>query len=395
MNQPISDHPKISVVIPIYNVEDYLGDCLKSIIGQTLKNLQIICVNDGSTDNSASILLEHSKSDHRIEIISQKNRGLSCARNIGAASATGEYIYFMDSDDILDTEALESLYTKADVDDLDLLCFNAEPFTEDKLFANKRESLARYYHRSGSYTGVLTGKNMMMTQRVNGEYLTSVCLQLIRRSLFQDAQLRFLPGILYEDNAYTFAAMIKAKRVGYDNHAYFKRRIRTNSITTKLHTFHNAYSYYAVYLEMARELSNIEPSKNEDDILLEITSATLYNARNIYAELDIKEQSMYKSMPLPERISFMHLISDFGLHIENRNDLNAKLKVAYTKKSELNAKLQKTYAEKSELNAKLQKTYAEKSERVLIIEKQKEKLDTLNQLYYVRLSKWFKRMLIK
>ena len=91
--------PKISVIIPIYNVEKYLRQCLDSVVNQTIKDIEIICINDGSTDNSQAILNEYAKKDERFVVINQVNQGLSVARNNGLNSATGKYVAFIDSDD--------------------------------------------------------------------------------------------------------------------------------------------------------------------------------------------------------------------------------------------------------------------------------------------------------
>ncbi len=101
--------PKISVIVPIYNVEKYLGACLDSIIAQTFSDIEIICVNDGSTDCSADILADYAQKEHRIKIINQENKGLSGARNSGIKIATGEYICFVDSDDRLPSFSLKTL----------------------------------------------------------------------------------------------------------------------------------------------------------------------------------------------------------------------------------------------------------------------------------------------
>ena len=100
----------LSIIIPVFNTEKYLIDCLESVTGQTYKNLQIICVNDGSTDNSLKILEDYSKKDSRIIIIDQANKGLSGARNSGLEKATGDYIAFLDSDDWVDLDFYEKLY---------------------------------------------------------------------------------------------------------------------------------------------------------------------------------------------------------------------------------------------------------------------------------------------
>lgn len=103
---------KISVIIPVYNVEKYLSRCLDSIVNQTLRNIEIICVDDGSTDNSLEILKLYAIKDNRIKIITQENAGAGAARNKGLEIACGEYLYFMDSDDYANTDLLEKLYSK-------------------------------------------------------------------------------------------------------------------------------------------------------------------------------------------------------------------------------------------------------------------------------------------
>ena len=103
---------KISVIIPVYNAEKYLRECLDSIVNQTLKSIEVICINDGSTDNSLNILNEYAQKDERIRIINQDHQGAGAARNNGLEAAKGEYLYFMDSDDYADIQMLEKLYNK-------------------------------------------------------------------------------------------------------------------------------------------------------------------------------------------------------------------------------------------------------------------------------------------
>ena len=111
---------KLSVIIPVYNVENYLRECLDSITSQTVKDIEIICIDDGSTDNSPKILKEYQKKDSRIKIITKENGGQASARNLGIKKAQGEYIAFIDSDDFIESEMLEKLYTKAKDNNLDI-----------------------------------------------------------------------------------------------------------------------------------------------------------------------------------------------------------------------------------------------------------------------------------
>ena len=115
---------KISIVVPVYNVEKYLSKCLESLISQTLADIEIICINDGSTDKSLEILENYASKDNRVKIINQENQGVSTARNNGLACANGEYVTFVDSDDWLESNSCEELYNKAIQTNSDIVLFS-------------------------------------------------------------------------------------------------------------------------------------------------------------------------------------------------------------------------------------------------------------------------------
>ena len=120
--------PLISVIIPVYNMEKYLRECLDSVINQTLKDIEIICVDDGSTDNSLEILKEYAKKDKRLKVFTQKNKGAGAARNLGLTHATGEYLAFLDGDDYYSFDFANKMYTKAKEKDLDILICSAQNY---------------------------------------------------------------------------------------------------------------------------------------------------------------------------------------------------------------------------------------------------------------------------
>ena len=123
---------KITVIIPVYNVEIYLADCLDSVLQQTLNEIEIICINDGSSDNSLEILKEYARKDSRIIIISQENKGLGSARNRGLEVATGEYVAFLDSDDWVDNNYYEKLYNTAKKYNSEIACAGFKRCTGQK-----------------------------------------------------------------------------------------------------------------------------------------------------------------------------------------------------------------------------------------------------------------------
>ena len=131
----IMNNPKISVIVPVYNVEKYLSECLDSIINQTLKDIEIICLNDGSTDNLLSILKDYAHKDTRIKIIDKENEGLGYTRKVGLDVATGKYILFCDSDDYYaELTAFEELYNLIDKLKVDVLIFEFIRFDKNKGF---------------------------------------------------------------------------------------------------------------------------------------------------------------------------------------------------------------------------------------------------------------------
>ena len=112
---------KVSIIIPVYNVEKYLPKCLESVLGQTYADLEIICVDDGTPDRSAAVILSYAEKDRRINLISQENQGLSGARNTGINAATGKYIVFLDGDDWIDPETVETAVNKAEENNTDVV----------------------------------------------------------------------------------------------------------------------------------------------------------------------------------------------------------------------------------------------------------------------------------
>lgn len=142
-------YPKITVIIPVYNVETYLSRCLESVVNQTLRDIEIICVNDGTKDQSVEIVNEYMKKDKRIQLLEKENGGLASARNFGLKSATGDMILFLDSDDYLELNACERIYEEHLNKNADIIVFGSTPFPEipepDEWVKWKLKSRNKYY----------------------------------------------------------------------------------------------------------------------------------------------------------------------------------------------------------------------------------------------------------
>lgn len=182
---------KISVVIPVYNVEKLLRRCLDSVLNQTLKGIEIICVNDGSTDNSSNILEEYKKFEN-IKIINQKNSGLSVARNTGLKHSTADYVAFLDSDDFVDSDFYEKLFDSIEKEKADIAC----------------ASIVRENNKKKSY--LINYKQIEIALNTREQFLLADCPKhnfvwnkLYRKDLINKNNLKFVPGMIYEDMWFT------------------------------------------------------------------------------------------------------------------------------------------------------------------------------------------------
>lgn len=177
---------KISVIIPCYNVEEFVGKCLQSVLKQTYHNIEIICINDGSTDDTFRVLQQYGQKDLRIRVFDQSNVGLSATRNRGVDLASGKWIMFVDSDDWLDNKCIEETQT----DDYDLVCFSY-----NRIFKNRNEP--RKLNLNGVYaagdilkriTG-LTGSELTDPTQANS--LVTACAKIYRTSIIKDHKIVF------------------------------------------------------------------------------------------------------------------------------------------------------------------------------------------------------------
>ena len=216
---------KVSVIVPCYNAEKFLDKCLDSLIGQTLKDIEIICVNDCAKDSTASILEKYAKQDNRIKIIThEKNQGLSAARNSGMAIATGEYIGFVDSDDFVELTMMEKLYSKAVKKDADLVIGNVFLY-----FADTRKTQVFRDERFFTY---LSGRVFKFEDQPSLVSCIGAWDRIYKRELITENNLQFPVGMIYEDQPFSIQAMACAKRITtVSEPLYYYRKNSGGSIT--------------------------------------------------------------------------------------------------------------------------------------------------------------------
>ena len=287
----------ISIILPVYNTGQYLEDCMDSLLSQDIENIELICVDDCSTDNSLEILYKYFNSDSRVTILEcPKNGGQSVARNFGLKVATGKYVYFMDSDDILEQGALKLLYKISEKSNLDLLLFDGKSFFESVQIEKNFHQYKNLYIRKKSYPEIYRGTELYSAMVINGDYKVSPCLQFIRKSLLNDNNVTFVEGIIHEDNVFSLQCLLLAKKVKHISNLLFRRRVRKESTMTKNINFNNYVGYLTCIINII-----CFSIKNQNKYSLEVRCSSLSqfcgylsNLDKIYSSLSEDEQIQLK-----------------------------------------------------------------------------------------------------
>ena len=224
--------PKVSIIVPVYNVEKYLEKCLNSLINQTFKDIEIICVDDCSTDSSYSILLNYQNLDSRIKVIKlNKNSQLGAARNAGMKIAKGKYITFIDSDDYLDSTFVQKMYEKAEENNSDIVISNIKNYTldESQNLTELRSNLDKYYESVTLQSGVYKYHfNFFKQLRVGA------VAKLYKKNIIDKYNIRFPEHLIQEDEAFYWFYMIRVRSVYYINEELYYRLVHSTSIMFNL-----------------------------------------------------------------------------------------------------------------------------------------------------------------
>lgn len=233
-------NPFISVIIPVYNVEKYLKRCLDSILNQSFHNIEVICIDDGSTDASLSILLEYAAKDARIHVIEQSNKGVSSARNAGLDTAKGIWISFVDSDDEIHPSMYETLANHAG--DEDALYFSAEEFITDGTIDGSHLPV-----HSGYFDAPFSGVRTVNDNEVF-RFSKVIWDKLFLREKIENMHLRFPEGVYFEDNAFIINFFSLHRKVRFIQKKLYRYFRRSNSITgiANAHKANMAFDYIRI-----------------------------------------------------------------------------------------------------------------------------------------------------
>ena len=241
---------KVSVILPVYNVASYLDETFISLLNQSLQEIEIIAVNDGSSDKSEDIIRKYAALDSRITFYSQKNQGQSAARNLALQYASGEYIYMMDSDDVLaDKDALQICYEYAEKNKADFIFFDGDTLQEEGA-----TPISWNYHRTQdleemkAYSGEFL-LNMMLD---NSKHNCVVWLLLINHNFLESIALDFYPGIIHEDELFTTKLTLQSDNIFCLKRSFVKHRVRSASTMGKSYSKRNISCYLTVIDELLK-----------------------------------------------------------------------------------------------------------------------------------------------
>ncbi|MGN0018457.1 MAG: glycosyltransferase [Candidatus Gastranaerophilaceae bacterium] len=229
---------KVSIIIPVYNVEQYLERCLETVINQTLKDIEIILVNDGSTDNSVDICNRYAQKDSRIKVVTRKNGGLSAARNTGLEHVSGEYIGFLDSDDWVDKDFYEKLYNAAIENDCDIAFGDIIRKGEHK--HKIRLKIPEIIVAEDIYD------KMQLAQNLKNP---GVWNKIYRKHLF-DNGLRFEEGVYYEDREFSIQIINECKKIVAVPNIYYYYFVNPTSIVKSRHTWKKTHDKCVTRIKM-------------------------------------------------------------------------------------------------------------------------------------------------
>lgn len=274
----------LSVVMPVYNVELYLEDALDSVCRQNMDNFELIGINDGSTDRSGEILEEYSRSDERVKVIHTENAGLSAARNRGLSMAEGEYVYFLDSDDVVVDGAFDYFQNQAQKGRRDILCISGEYINQKgELITNKPASIKPNYQQP------VAGEWLLTELYKQGCYTPLVLSYIFNRFFLEEHKLYFDKSFIHEDEAYTPKALCLAESVVSTSSVCYRHRIRPDSIMTTKKSEKNVQGWTRAVSRILSFIREQELSEETKYMLSDRSKSLLSNAIVLTQRLNREE----------------------------------------------------------------------------------------------------------
>lgn len=303
---------KISIIVPVYNAEKFLGRCLESVLAQSYKNFEVICIDDGSIDNSLKILYELAQKDSRIKIFSQKNQGSSSARNSGLQKISGKYVCFIDSDDYLEPDFLADLY------------YEAYERTADVVMTATKYIKGQKIKKDKINTQICTSFNEKVKALPHG----GACNKIYKAELLQKNNLTFPEGLYWEDNLFTIMACYYAEKMSVINGAEYNY---VNNPESNIHNIEKIQKRKDDCLIIARKIVDFADEKHlsvkDKECLIDFCFRSFICAKDLLSQTyaqnlsDIFSHSPYLRKLRRKQI-FKHFIKKIFCFLKNKRKVN-------------------------------------------------------------------------
>lgn len=301
-------NPIVSVIMPVYNTALYLGEAVDSVLTQTMSDFEFIIINDGSTDSGGEILERYAGLDSRIKLYTKHNEGSSIARSLGLSKAIGDYLYFMDSDDILEETAFEDSLCAIKENNADLLVFDAVSFNDNSSL--DKESFS--YNKKGKFpTDVMCGPEFMSQLLIRGLFRVTPWIHFLKRDLVSRNKIDFYPGIVNEDELFFSMVYFYARRCIYLPKTLFKRRLRPNSTMSVPFSSKRMSSYFVIIDQLGKEsmrLSGEISMKNISLLISNISNGVAYQSSLLGFKERVRVLHNFWTRGLLSRIKMKNLI---------------------------------------------------------------------------------------
>lgn len=287
----MNNRMKISIVVPVYNVEKYLDRCLKSLINQTYKNYEIILVDDGSTDNSGKMCDKYANNYKNIKAIHKKNGGLSDARNTGIKQAEGDYLMFVDSDDYIAIDAIANLIDSAKNNNPDIIIGDYYKIENGHKYLNSHSN----FRENKTYTS----KEYLVSSIAAGEFHAEQWTNLYRTDFWKENRFKYKKGILHEDMEIVLKEFLAANKILYVHYPFYYYIIRENSIMTGEKRSRRLYDLTYIYNDW-KKIAYEQKDKELKNAILSLLSKCIIHT---CAELEVTKPK-YKILTKKELIQY-------------------------------------------------------------------------------------------
>ncbi len=348
IRQASSAAPSISVITPVYNTDDYLGECIESILNNTFKDIELILVDDGSSDGSLKTAADFAHRYDNITLATQRNSTQAFARNLGLLLARGKYIYFADSDDLLEADALKIMYEKAEADCLDLLTFNASVIAEDGVEQKYIDHYIEYYQRTHPYVGIYTGPQLFTLLNQNDEYRCGPVLMFLNREFLLQNQLMYSMKYYHEDELFAFLVWLNAQRAEFIKDTLYIRRLRSGSVMLSEMTERNVLGYFYSHLRMIETMDRCDLPERQMTAFRSKAYEMLKLCKKRYRQMK-SNRDFYLNLPEKDIYIFRTLIADDD---EAQYKLNKKARTLTKENEKLVREKEKLVAENGKLSKK-------------------------------------------